>query len=162
MQTHSRPEVITIGFFKDLQQAIRGEGTAAVAAPPAPVATLDGSATLRGNGSFDVCAVGESNYVPALLKTAGVRRSETDAEIEMRALVSLVPEPDNPYDSNAVAVVGPGGRKLAYLCREDAEECCDALSRWPASPTCWAEIGGYHRADGWVIGVRLDLDFAQF
>lgn len=158
-----RPEVITIGFFRDVQQAWRGGG-AAVEEPPAPhpVATLDGSATLRGTGDYDVNAVGESHYVPALLKLAGVRRSETTAEIELRTLVTLACEPDNQYDSNAVAVIGADGRKLGYLCREDAEECCEALSRWPAAPTCWAEIGGGHRDGKWIIGVRLDLDFEQF
>ena len=100
--------------------------------------------------------------MPALLKLAGVRRSEKTAEIELQALVALVCEPDNPYDPNAVAILGEGGRKLGYLCREDAEECCDALSRWPAPATCWAEIGGRHRDGKWIIGVRLDLDFEQF
>jgi hypothetical protein len=154
--------VITIGFFRDLQEAWRGESDSAGAVATVATSTLDGSATLRGTGDFDVNAVGESNYVPALLKVAGVRRSETDAEIELRTLVTLVPEPDNAYDPNAVAIVGEAGRKLAYLCREDAGECCGALSTWPAPATCWAEIGGRHRDGRWIIGVRLDLDFEQF
>lgn len=131
-------------------------------APATPPAALAGSATLRGTGAFDVNAVGESNYVAALLKVAGVRRSQTDAEIELQTLVSLVCEPDNPYDPNAVAVIAEGGRKLGYLCREDAADCCEALRNWSAAPTCWATIGGSHRDGRWIIGVRLDLDFAQF
>jgi hypothetical protein len=153
--------VIAIGFLTELQQAWRGT-TAEEASPPAPVATLNGSATLRGTGDFDVNGVGESHYVPALLKLAGVRRSDKAAEIELRTLVTLVCEPDNAYDPNAVMIVGEGSRKLGYLCREDAEECCQALSGWPAPPTCWAEIGGRHRDGKWIIGVRLDLDFDQF
>lgn len=148
-----------MGFLSDLRDAIRGPASAP-ASPPA--GGIDGSASLRGTGTYDVNAVGESNYVPALLKVAGVRRTDTDVEIEMRTLVTLVCEPENRYDANAVAVIGDGGRKLAYLCREDAADCCEALSRWPVPATCWAEIGGSHRSDGWVIGVRLDLDFAQF
>ena len=154
--------------MKDLRDTLRGApGTSSAGQPPPtvpqPPATLAGSATLQGTGAFDVNAVGESNYLPALLKQAGVRRSETDVEIDdLRVLVALVPEPDNPYDSNAVAVVGDAGRKLGYLCREDAEECCESLRSWSAPPTCWAEIGGCHRDGRWIIGVRLDLDFGQF
>ena len=29
-------------------------------------------------------------------------------------------EPDNPYDKNAVTVLNMNGRKVAYLCKEDA------------------------------------------
>ena len=157
-----------MGFMKDLRDALRGapDRSSAEQPPPTasqPPATLAGSATLKGTGDFDVNAVGESNYVPALLKLAGVRRNETGAEInDLRVLVALVPEPDNAYDSNAVAVVGDAGRKLGYLSREDAEECCESLSRWSAPPTCWAEVGGCHRDGRWIIGVRLDLDFGQF
>ena len=157
-----------MGFLSDLRDTLRGapdSGSASQVseATSQPPATLAGSATLKGTGDFDVNVVGESNYVPALLKLAGVRRSETKTEIDdFRVLVALVPEPDNPHDPNAVAVVGDAGRKLGYLCREDADECCESLRGWSAPPTCWAEIGGCHRDGKWIIGVRLDLDFDQF
>lgn len=153
--------MITIGFFRDLQQAWAGGGGTIASPPPpaAPAPTLAGSASLRGTGDFDVNAVGESHCEGALLKLAGVRRSK--AEIEFRTLVTLVCEPDNPYDKNAVAVMGAAGRRLAYLCREDAEECCERIASWPTPATCWAEIGGGHRDGRWIIGVRLDLDLPR-
>src|SRR4051794_34514014 len=54
---------------------------------------------LEGNDHVD--AVGESHYQPALLRCCGARRGE---EVSFGCRARLVPEPNNPYDSNAVAV----------------------------------------------------------
>jgi hypothetical protein len=85
--------------------------------------------------------VGESHYKPALERTAamavqgtpplpvGVWVADDVAKREpdlpwFQAV--LVREPDNPYDSNAIAVYSPAG-KIGHLSREDAEEYQDVL-----------------------------------
>lgn len=41
--------------------------------------------------------------------------------------LTLVPEPQNPYDANAIAVIGPDGRQLGYLSRAVAETISRAM-----------------------------------
>jgi hypothetical protein len=66
------------------------------------------------------CAVvGESHYQEALLRTS--RDCSTGPEGRPTFLAALVAEPENPYDSNAVAVLSEAG-KLGYLARETAAE----------------------------------------
>ena len=36
-------------------------------------------------------------------------------------------EPDNPYDANSIAVIGPDSRMLGYICREIASEYAPLL-----------------------------------
>ncbi len=55
-------------------------------------------------------AVGESHYQPALRRAARGGRL---------CWATLLPEPDNPFDSNAV-VVQIGGETVGYLTRSDA------------------------------------------
>jgi hypothetical protein len=61
---------------------------------------------------------GESYRQPALAETARIARNEGDERV-FRAI--LVPEPDNPYDSNAIAVYSEVGQ-LGYLPRDVAPE----------------------------------------
>lgn len=56
---------------------------------------------------------------------AEVAREETDRRW-FRAI--LVPEPDNEYDENAVAIWADGGGMLGYLSAEDAEEYAPVFS----------------------------------
>lgn len=66
------------------------------------------------------CAVaGESHYQEALRAT----RSICEGEFEGRPCftAALIPEPENEYDANAVAVYSPNG-KLGYLPRDRASE----------------------------------------
>lgn len=69
---------------------------------------------LTGNRRVD--AVGESYYQDALRRCCGVS-SWTDVRYDCEAV--LVLEPENPYDSMAVAVYA-GGEKVAHLSRADA------------------------------------------
>lgn len=57
--------------------------------------------------------VGESNYQPMLRRVAKQGRT-------FRAL--LVPEPNNPYDPNAIVVLAEGGGPIGYLSRDNALE----------------------------------------
>ena len=92
--------------------------------------------------------VGESHYQPALQTITG-RRGWTDILCECSA--TLVPEPTNPYDANAVRVEIQG-QTVGYLSRGDAagysphlrqlaarqhRVCCDAViaGRGPGSDT---------------------------
>lgn len=43
--------------------------------------------------------------------------------------LSLLPEPQNPYDSNAIAVIGADGRQLGYLSKAVAESISAAIRR---------------------------------
>lgn len=61
---------------------------------------------------------GESHYQPALHETARLA-TEQDGERVFQAI--LVAEPDNEYDSNAIAVYSEAG-KLGYIPRDDAPD----------------------------------------
>ena len=66
------------------------------------------------------CAVaGESHYQEALRATRGACTETFEGRPSFTA--ALVPEPDNDYDENAVAVYSPQG-KLGYLPRDTARE----------------------------------------
>jgi len=62
--------------------------------------------------------VGESHCQDALRALAGRCVSGEDGRPSFTA--NLIPEPENAFDENAVAVYGPTGR-VGYLAREDAE-----------------------------------------
>jgi HIRAN domain len=117
-----------MGFLSRLTSAFRSEGAFTVRAE-----TLAAGALLS--------VVGESHYKPALERTAAmavpgtpplpvgvwvannVAKREPDLPWFQAVLVR---EPDNEYDSNAIAVYSPAG-KIGYLSREDAEEYQDVL-----------------------------------
>lgn len=113
----------------------------------------------EGDGDFDHDIVGESHYQPALEDLARLRR-QADGPRRFKAV--LRPEPDNPYDDNAVQVE-IGQRHVGYLAREDAADWCDMLARADMTGkavTVEAELtGGFIRDDGSkaAFGVRLDL-----
>lgn len=71
-------------------------------------------------------AVGESFYAAAI---AAVAKRVGPLAGRGRFRVLLVPEPENPYDSNAVAVVDPEAGKLGHLSRDDAPEYQELLIR---------------------------------
>jgi tetratricopeptide (TPR) repeat protein len=110
----------------------------------------------RGGGGFDISVVGESHYQENLRGLAGGVR-KPDQYIRFDAL--LVPEPDNPYDPNAVAVVSEEYGTLGHLSREDAlryQGVFQALMR----KSCLGEtraslIGGTRKKPS--FGVVLDL-----
>lgn len=97
-----------------------------------------------------VAVVGESHYQDAL--RALTRRQPPDGVFTAR----LVPEPDNPYDANAVAVCADGdGSKVGYLSREVAKSYQARLARLAAPVTCPARLTGMDAA---MLGVVLDFE----
>lgn len=107
---------------------------------------------IKGRGEFNTDVVGESHYENELNRILGSEREATFT-------ASLVPEPANPYDSNAVAVYEVGHGKVGHLDRETAAQWQPVLreikDRFGVTVTCDARAGGRH--DG-PIGVTLDIE----
>jgi hypothetical protein len=62
-----------------------------------------------------VSVVGTSHYQPALAEITG---RKGDEEIRFETTATLVPEPDNPHDANAIAV-HVADRLVGYLSRDE-------------------------------------------
>ena len=109
--------------------------------------------------------VGESHYQDTLWQIVG---GPSDEHVRHYTVAVLLPEPDNPYDTNAVQVL-IGGELVGYLSREDAAVYRPGLLRLMESSgsglvalEC-AVCGGGERADGLgLLGVFLDHDPADF
>jgi hypothetical protein len=110
-------------------------------------------------GGLEVGVVGESHYQDALTDIVGGKRPES---VRIPIQATLVLEPDNPYDPNAVAVY-IAGRKVGYLPRPAAEAFAPVgrrLAEQQQVGSCSATItGGWDRGDGDTghFGVSLDL-----
>lgn len=109
-----------------------------------------------GDGGYHMAVVGESNYQGALRRSmadGGVTTKKGQASAECVAL--LLPEPDNQFDSNAVAVLTVHG-KVGYLSRDDAaawhREICNAWDRGGCAVGVNARI--YRREE--MCGIWLD------
>lgn len=117
---------------------------------------------LQGHETLEV--VGESHYQDDLWRLAGGFRAE---RIRCAVVAALIPEPDNPHDSNAVKVL-IDGHLVGHLSREDAVVYLPGLGRLMAShqsPIALTGqiVGGGHREDGLgMLGVFLDHDPADF
>jgi HIRAN domain len=113
-----------MGLFSRLTSAVRSERSFNVIAEPLAAGAL-------------LAVVGESHYKPALERTAAmavpgtpplpvaVSVAEDEPDLPWFQAV-LVREPDNAYDTNAIAVYSPAG-KIGHLSREDAERYQDVL-----------------------------------
>lgn len=116
-------------------------------------------------GSETLEVVGESHYQDALWRIVGGLSWE---HVRHHTVAVLLPEPDNPYDANAVQVL-IGAELVGYLSREDAAAYRPGLLRLMESSTnglvaleC-VICGGGERADGLgLLGVFLDHDPADF
>src|SRR5690349_5646639 len=73
-------------------------------------------AVVNPSGSYELAVVGESHYQRALAEICG---APTEEGHRLEAEAHLVPEDDNPYDSNAVKVT-VSGKQVGYLDREAA------------------------------------------
>lgn len=117
------------------------------------------SVWVLGDGRYGIRAVGESNYQEALEQVCGGRKPKGVNKI---VTAQLVLEDDNPYDSNAVAVL-VGGLKVGYLSRADArdfrEQAGDRLES-ARRILCRGKVrGGWERGprDRGHFGVVLDI-----
>ena len=117
-----------MGFLSRLTSGHRSEGNVKVTAVPLAAGAL-------------LSVVGESHYKPALDQTASLAVPGTPplpVDVSVANDVAkrepdvpwfqavLVREPDNQYDSNAIAVYSPAG-KIGHLSAEDAELYQDVL-----------------------------------
>ncbi len=114
----------------------------------------------NGPGTYGVEVVGESHYQEALESICGGR---TEDGLEVEAF--LVPESDNPDDSEAVRIEIQD-QTVGYLDRETARSFRERMAEiglTPAAAKCSAIIvGGWDRGDGdrGHFGVKLDLPTA--
>jgi hypothetical protein len=103
-----------------------------------------------------VAVVGESHYQDALRAT----REVCDGEFEGRPAftAALVPEPQNPFDENAIAVWGPRGR-LGYLSRDDALEYREVFDeirrRGEDGGACGAHLTGGEAGKSYGVVLRV-------
>ena len=73
---------------------------------------------------------GFEGYTVVESYAAGAKRNErqsTVASLRPRDLLTLVPEPDNPHDRNAIALMTPSGDKLGYVPRDSTAPLHQAL-----------------------------------
>lgn len=103
------------------------------------------------------CAVaGESHYQDALRATKDICLESFEGRPAFTA--ALVPEPDNEYDGNAIAVYSPQGT-LGYLPRERAYEYRELfgelLRRGYHGGGCGAHLTGGERGKSYGVVLRL-------
>jgi HIRAN domain len=141
-------------MLRKLRSAIQPPAPAESSASPASQLTV----VVLGGG-FEVRVVGESYYQDALTAIVGGKRPES---VRIPTQATLVPESDNPYDPNAVAVY-IAARKVGHLPRLAAEAFAPVgrrLAEHRQVGACSATItGGWDRGDGDTghFGVILDL-----
>ena len=108
-------------------------------------------------GHRDLAIAGTSHRQQVLSQIASdaLRRGE---HVAFTALI--VPEPENPHDSNAIAVVAEGHGPIGYFGRRDAvryKAMAEELVRRGAIGVCEAFLtGGWN--DQATIGVRLEIE----
>lgn len=132
-------------------------------APAAPRGGVEEQPLILG-GHETLEVVGESHYQDVLWWCV-----ESDAGERVRCQVQavLVPEPANPYDSNAIQVLIEG-RVVGYLARQDAVIYLPGLlalmeRHERAIGLSGVIVGGGPRPDGLgMLGVFLDHDPADF
>ena len=113
-------------------------------------------AIVSGDGGYHFEVVGESHYQAELERIVGGR---TEDSASYQCVAILKPEPDNPYDPQAVCVT-VNGRTVAYLSRDWAVKFNAALtSNGFAQAACSALIvGGWERGgDRGHFGIKLDI-----
>jgi hypothetical protein len=106
-------------------------------APQSPHPTGPEYQISLGRGEWpNVDLVGVQHYLPAVqaaLSSAATSGIASGPSREAEGLrVVLVPEPDNPYDSNAISVRW-AGRTIGYLSRDDAARYSQPVRRITAS-----------------------------
>src|SRR4051794_8160540 len=107
------------------------------------------------SGGDEVQAVGESFYRPALERIT----ASTDGEVARGRVATLVPDPANPYDLNAVKVM-IDEQQVAHLPRELAAVVSAQvaeLTRAHGSVIVAAELRGSGVELGFGVILYLDL-----
>jgi hypothetical protein len=92
------------------------------------------------------------------LRALGARRS--DPEFPLEFVATLVRQPTNPHDPNAIAVLSDRGNAIGYLSRSDAVAYGPVLAAVEIenkTAQCHAKLLGGTQADP-GLGVWLDID----
>jgi hypothetical protein len=132
-----------------------------------PAWMVDGMEVTLLDGHEDLEVVGESHYQENLWRLVGPHRRGDDDWVRSPIYALLVPEDDNPYDGNAIAV-WVEGLKAGYLSRGSAREYRPGLLAMQArhgQPIALNGViaGGGIREDGpGRLGVFLRHDPANF
>ena len=112
---------------------------------------------MEGDGDFEFDVVGEASYQDALDRITG---GKTDAGHEHECLATLIREPHNPHDSNAIAVFIEG-RKVGYIARREASAISEMMDRngFDRFTADAMIVGGWDRGSRGQAhyGVKLDL-----
>lgn len=106
--------LLTVAVFGAWRDS-RGGRSAVSEARPAWMADGMSAVLLGGREALDV--VGESQYQDNLRRLAGGAERSVSVRVKVKAI--LAPEPENPYDRNAVGV-WVDGLRVGHLSREDA------------------------------------------
>jgi hypothetical protein len=155
-------------LHEDFEEVVRGRTTVLLSPlrrppmPPAPpraatVATPSRAVDLGDGIGFEMGIVGEARYGVEIRRIAGRRQAQGEC---MEFTVTLLPEPDNEYDPNAVVVLSDRSKTIGYLSREDAAEygpVFTALAAHGQVAQCRAKMFGGTDAKP-NIGVWLDID----
>jgi hypothetical protein len=153
-------------LFDGLRSQLRTPVQAPVPAPtPTPTPAADAPYRFGGSGSwpsFDV--VGESNYV-GHIAAALDQKLRVGQEAEKLVEATIVPEPQNRFDRNAISV-RIRGKVVGYFAKEEAVVYKAVINRIIANgytPTTTARVWVSHQA-GWgsnkstlVASVRIAL-----
>jgi len=106
--------------------------------------------------------VSTATYQEALAAIAG---GEPGAVQDIEKWAHLVPEPDNPWDRNAVAVY-VDGRKVGYLPREHTAAYASLLTQvwtnYRGRAVCRAVVGGGRRQATSQLGAVTQVDEQQY
>jgi hypothetical protein len=115
-------------------------------------------------GHDDLEVVGERHYQDTLWRVAGGRTTE---RVRVETQATLVREPDNPHDANAISVRIEGST-VGYLCRDDARAYRPGLLELEARhgariSLAGVVVGGGIRQDGpGMLGIWLSHDPVDF
>ena len=105
---------------------------------------------VQGSSMFDQLVVGTKSYQSAIAALPQQRG---------KFLVTLICQPDNPHDKNAVAIMH-GGEVLGFLPRDDAadwREFLDEEGEDTAPVEAYARIARSDEHE--TLGLRLDIDW---
>lgn len=113
----------------------------------------------KGRGNT-YAIVGEASFQPSLLALTGGQKEEFGVKQDVQA--TLQPEPSNPHDANAVAVIIKK-KTVGYLSKSDAPVFAAFLKQFGAdSALCEGRIvGGWDDRSGneGLFGVKLSLSW---
>lgn len=133
-----------MGLFDKLKQA---------------AATPTRSVALGGNGAYDYEVVGESQHKNALASIIRAATPEERAKGEIFTDAVLVPERDNAFDPNAIAV-HVAGQRVAYVSAADTAQFHELMKSQGVGAFQVKAVLGWNveNAAAGIVGVRLDLE----